>query len=107
PANCFHATMLLQMCIPLSFAMAVLFTSKPFALNISEILHPKKLFRRCPRCNGLLVLGDEYSTTIFLPVAGILPYSAFEKLSVRNCSQWSSATERFRNPLMTLKAEKR
>ena len=33
---------------------------------IPTIANPKKLFLRCPKCNGLLVLGEEYSTIIFL-----------------------------------------
>ena len=57
--------MLLQMWMPRSLAMQVFTTSYPLALLISATLQPKKLFRRCPRCRGLFVLGEEYSTITF------------------------------------------
>ena len=33
----------------------------PFALRISAIDHPSRLFLIWPRCKGLLVLGDEHA----------------------------------------------
>ena len=36
-------------------------------------LHPKNIFLKCPRCKGLLVLGDAYSTITFLPFNAFLP----------------------------------
>ena len=67
-ANICQAIILLQICTPLSLTIQVLVTSFPDAFKISAILHPKKLFLKCPKCKGLFVLGDEYSTITLLPV---------------------------------------
>ena len=56
-----HASIDLQMCMPLSFTMFVFTTRLPFASIIFERLQPSRLLRTCPRCSGLLVLGEEYS----------------------------------------------
>src|SRR5690606_4203663 len=93
----------LQMWMPLSLTRLARMTSKPLALRISDKEKPKKLFRRCPKCRGLLVLGELYSTITFCPLAGSCP-SCSSCTSCWNTSNhfWSD-TEIFRKPFTTLK----
>ena len=44
-------------------------SGNPEAFKISATEYPNKLLRTCPKCNGLLVFGEEYSTIIALSSA--------------------------------------
>ena len=76
--RCCQAYMDLQMCTPLSFTSVALITSLPAALSSSDTENPSRLLRTCPRCRGLLVLGDENSTIILFPVGGSWPKDGSE-----------------------------
>ena len=58
----------------------------------------------CPRCRGLLVLGDEYSIIIVRPVGSASPNDASAAISPKRSIQKAGERLRLRNPLMTLKA---
>ena len=92
--------------MPRSFTILDLITSFPVAFNISAILHPRKLFLRCPRCKGLLVFGEEYSTMIFLPVEATVPNFLSLAAAIKNATHQASATVKLRNPFTRLKFEK-
>ena len=99
-----HASIDLQMCMPRSFTMFVFTTLLPLAAIICERLHPNKLLRTCPRCNGLLVLGDEYSiitSGASLP-ASFSPYLGAALMSLSSDTQAAGATTMFKKPCTTL-----
>ena len=104
-ANICHAIMLLQICTPLSFTIQVFTTLLPLAFNTSAILHPKKLFLKWPKCNGLLVLGEEYSTMIVLSFFVAIPNSALLCCSFIKLNQKASVTSIFKNPFIILNEE--
>ena len=99
-----HASIDLQMCMPLSFTMLVFTTRLPLASMICASDQPSRLLRTCPRWRGLLVLGDEYSimtsgdlsSACFSPKVG----SAFMLLSSE--SHAALATVMLRKPFTTL-----
>ena len=101
-----HASIDLQIWIPRSFTMFVFTTRLPFACIICASDHPSRLLRTCPRCRGLLVLGDEYSiiTSGLSSVAFLYPKSASALMSLSRLIHASCDTTRLRNPLTTLKS---
>ena len=68
-----------------SLIIWVLYTFLPEASIIFATEYPSKLFRTCPKCNGLLVLGEEYSTIIAgeCGCLGVFPKSFLGKISFR------------------------
>jgi hypothetical protein len=48
---------------------------------ISATEYPKRLLRTCPRCNGLLVFGEEYSTITALSFTEVTKPKAASSLS--------------------------
>src|SRR5690606_41252796 len=56
---------------------------------------------RCPRCNGLLVLGEEYSTMISSPLSGRSPKFLFSRIVLNTSIQTASEMTRFKNPFTT------
>ena len=76
----------LQMWMPRSLMIWTLMTSCPAASRMRETLYPRKLLRKCPKCSGLLVLGEEYSTITLdlLPLAW-MPYASSVWIC-NNCS---------------------
>ena len=77
-------------------------TLLPASESICATEYPSRLLRMWPRCSGLLVLGDEYSTITVLPVGEPLPKSASATTSASLSPQNALLNERFRKPLMTL-----
>ena len=76
----------------------------PFAARICATEYPSRLLRMCPRCSGLLVLGDEYSIITVRPVAGACPKASSAAISAKRAAQKLLSSERFRKPFITLKA---
>ena len=98
----FQASMLLQMWMPRSLTRFTITTSLPLALRISETLQPRRLLRIWPRCKGLLVFGEEYSITTFLPSAERRPKFSFSWFSRKKSSQKLSDIRMLRKPFTTL-----
>ncbi len=59
----------LQMWMPRSLIRFTRSTSAPQASSIRATAMPIASLRRCPRCSGLLVLGQENSTTTRWPAS--------------------------------------
>ena len=97
-----QANMLLQICIPLSFTKLTRTTFLPLAFMISETLQPNRLLRIWPKCKGLFVLGEEYSTTTFFPETGLRPNSRFSWFSLKKFTQNLSEINKLRKPFTTL-----
>ena len=99
-----HANMDLQIWIPRSFTMFVFTTLLPLASIICANDHPRRLLRTCPRCKGLLVLGEEYSiiTRGELSVACFIPKCSSASMTFSSSSQAPPPTLRFRKPFTTL-----
>src|SRR4030043_1126857 len=51
--------------MPRSLRRLAFITLNPTASNNCATLQPITIFRRCPKCNGLFLLGEENSTIIF------------------------------------------
>ena len=102
-----HASIDLQIWIPRSFTILVFTTLFPLASIIWARDHPSRLLRTCPRCRGLLVLGDEYSiiTSGELSSAFFSPYLGSLSISVSKSSQAACDMTRLRNPFTTLYAD--
>src|SRR5690554_7651578 len=68
--------------------------------NISETLYPKKIFLMCPKCNGLFVFGEEYSTIYIWPdnLDEQPNISSFD-ISRRMFCQYLLVKVMFKNPL--------
>src|SRR5437762_1928484 len=94
--------------MPRSFTMFTFFTLFPVALSNSETDQPKRLLRMWPRCNGLLVLGEEYSTsTGFMVEPGadcFIPNDSSDNADRKFSSQLSSFKTKLRKPFTTLKS---
>src|ERR1700722_20201197 len=90
--------------MPLSLIRFTLITLFPAAFRILEIEKPIRLFRICPRCNGLLELGQEYSTIIVgeFGCGSVNPYSGFSEINFRKSIQYDFATFKLRKPFITL-----
>ena len=102
--NLSHANMDLQMCIPLSLTILVLMTSHPLACCIRAMEYPSRLFLTCPRCSGLLVLGEEYSTMSVWFRLGNCPYCGLLMICCSCSAQKCWLMVRFKNPCTALKA---
>ena len=72
-----------------------------------ETESPSRLLRMCPRCNGLLVLGDEYSMSVTgsSGAACVKPNWLSVRLLRRKSTHTSAGNERFRKPFTTLKSQ--
>ena len=101
-----HANMLLQICMPRSFTILVFTTRLPLAAMMLAKAHPNRLLRTCPKCKGLLVLGEEYSimTKGEWSVASVRPNCTSWWISVSRPIQLAGAITRFRKPLTALKS---
>ncbi len=99
-----HASIDLQIWIPRSFTMLVFTTLLPLASMICANDHPRRLLRTCPRCRGLLVLGEEYSiiTRGESSVACFIPKCSSASMAFSSSSQAPPPTLRFRKPFTTL-----
>ena len=101
-----HASIDLQIWMPLSLTIFVFTTLLPLASIICASDHPRRLFLTCPRWRGLLVFGDEYSIitsgesslAVFSPKRGAL------SMSLSSESHALEAMVMFRNPFTTLKS---
>ena len=100
-----HASIDLQMWMPRSLTMLVFTTLLPQALRISASENPSRLLRTCPRCRGLLVLGDEYSTITSgeFSSACFMPKSGVSMMCSSTEFQNVGSITRLRNPFITLK----
>ena len=103
-----HASIDLQIWIPRSLTMFVFTTLLPLASIICANDHPRRLLRTCPRCRGLLVLGEEYSiiTRGASPCPskgrGAKPKRGSASMAFSSSSQAPPPTLRFRKPFTTL-----
>ncbi len=84
--------------------MFVFTTLLPLASIILARLQPRRLLRTCPRCNGLLVFGEEYSiiTSGEFSSAVFSPNFPSAWMSLSSPTHAAGATTRFRKPFTTL-----
>ena len=68
-----QASILLQMAMPRSLMICTRTTSLPAASRMRAVDSPSRMLRTWPRCRGLLVLGEQYSTITFSPLEGWRP----------------------------------
>ncbi len=97
-----QASIDLQICTPRSLTRVTLVTLLPHALSNLETESPRRLFLIWPRCNGLLVLGEENSTIMFFPVDGRIPNPASPAISVKSSFQYSGENNMLRYPFTLL-----
>ena len=85
--------------------MFVFTTRLPLASIIFANDQPSRLLRTCPRCRGLLVLGDEYSiiTRGDWSVAFFSPYVGSALIALSRLTHAFCATTMFKKPFTTLK----
>ena len=77
------------------------FDRKHFEFYYNKILEqaqPKRIFRICPKCKGLLVLGDEYSIITRVSFEGESPKWTFLAVSATKFVQKLSEIDKFKKP---------
>ncbi len=81
-----------------------MYTFLPEAFIISATEYPNKLLRTCPKCSGLLVFGDEYSTITACAsaVGETKPKLVFAYAVLKKRVYTAASITKFKKPLTTL-----